>query len=219
MKEANTNRGLWEYFKCPVKGCFVSCGVDKAADYLDSTKRQLHEYYYHLPLDKMRCHCCNPLALTMSHTEKNPGRLFFKCFSRRCPFFQWADRDPWGKNRTWLEADKFIPLFDGRLVKRTLEDVITETPLQRGVRQSIDRHMGPFEGNWHPEDLSPRSRANLDHLVYKDRMGEEPFQGQYSWDEFTPKERFYMEKRGLVPPNQSDLKDMIRDQVEWHMYK
>ena len=73
MREANTNRGHWEYFKCPVKGCFVSCGVDNVVNYLDSAKRQLHEYYYHLPLDKIRCHCCNPLALTMSHTEKTPG--------------------------------------------------------------------------------------------------------------------------------------------------
>ena len=127
----------------------------------------------------------------MSHTEKNPGRLFFKCFSRRCPFFQWADQDPWGKNRTWLEADKFICLFDGRLVRRTYQDVMTETPLQRGVRKSIDQHMGPFEGNWSPE--------------------------------VTPKEQMVLEQRGLAPPNQSGLKDMIRKQVEreveWHMYK
>ena len=139
----------------------------------------------------MRCHCCNPLALSMSHTEKNPGRLFFKCYRRTCPFFQWADQDPRGKNRVWLEADKFICLFDGRVVRRTFEDVLKETPLQRGVRQSIDQHMGPFEGNWSPE--------------------------------VTPKEQMVLERRGLAPPNQSDLKDMIRNQVEreveWHMYK
>ena len=127
----------------------------------------------------------------MSRTDKNPGRLFFNCYRRTCPFFQWADQDPRGQNRAWLEADKFICLFDGRVVKRTLQDVVTETPLQRGVRQSIDRHMGPFEGNWHPE--------------------------------VTPKEQLILEQRGFVPPNQSDLKDMIRNQVEkeveWHMYK
>ena len=121
------------------------------------------------------------------------------------------------------ESDKFICLFDGRLVKRIFQDVLTETPLEKGVRKTIDKHMGPFEGNWNPQDLSPRTRANLDLIVHKDRTGQEPFQGQYLWDEFTPKERLYMEKRGLVPPSQSDLKDMIRDQVEkeveWHMYK
>ena len=123
----------------------------------------------------------------MSHTEKNPGRLFFKCFSRQCPFFQWADQDPWGKNRAWLEADKFIHMFDGRVVSRNYQDVMTETPLQKGVRKSIDRHMGPFEGNWSPE--------------------------------VTPKEQMVLEQRGLAPPNQSDIKNMIRREVEWHMYK
>ena len=97
----------------------------------------------------------------MSHTAKNPGRLFFKCYKRTCPFFQWADQDPWGKNRLWLEEDKFIRLFNGRLVSRTFEDVLKETPLQRGVRQSIDRHMGPFEGNWSPE-VTPKEQMVLE---------------------------------------------------------
>ena len=65
--------------------------------------------------------------------------------------------------------------------------MLTETPLQRGVRKTIDQHMGPFEGNWQPE--------------------------------VTPKEQLVLEQRGLVPPSQSDLKDMIRKEVEWHMYK
>ena len=155
--------------------------------------------------------------MSMSHTEKNPGRLFFKCSRRICPFFQWVDEDPRGKNRAWLEADKFTCLFDGRLVKRSLQDVLFENPLQKGVREIINKHMsdgmGPFEGNWHPEDLSPRTRSSLDLIVNKDRTGQQPFQGQYLWDEFTPKERLYMERRGLaapkeqlVPPNQSDSK-------------
>ena len=117
----------------------------------------------------------------MSRTEKNPGRLFFKCYRRTCPFFQLADQDPRGQNRAWLEADKFICLFDGRVVRCTLQDVVTEPPLQRGVRQSIDQ------------------------------------------PEVTPKEQLILEQRGFVPPNQSDLKDMIHNQVEkeveWHMYK
>ena len=108
-----------------------------------------------------------------------------------CPFFQWVNEDPRGKNRAWLQEDKFICLFDRGLVKRTLQDVLTETPLQKGVRKTIDKYMGPFEGNWQPE--------------------------------VTPKEQLYLEQRGLVTPSQSDLKDMVRNQVEkeieWHMYK
>ena len=80
IRETDTQWGHWEYFKCPVKGCFVSCGSQDVANYLDSAKRQLREYYHRLHLDKMRCHCCNPLAMTMSHSDKNPGRLFFKCY-------------------------------------------------------------------------------------------------------------------------------------------
>ena len=173
----------------------MSCGSQDVAYHLDSAKRQLRPYYYQLPLDKMRCHCCVALSMNMSHTEKNPGRLFFKCSRRICPFFQWVDEDPRGKNRVWLEADKFICLFDGRLVKRSLQDVLCENPLQKGVREIINKHvgdpMGPFEGNWQPD--------------------------------VTPKEQLVLEQRGFVPPSQSDLKDMIQRQVEkeveWHMYK
>ena len=186
----------------------MSCGSQDVANYLDSAKRQLRQYYYQLPQDEMRFHCCNALAMTMSHSEKNSGRLFFKCSRRLCPFFQWVNEDPRVKNRAWLEADKFTCLFDGRLVKRTPLDVLRETPLQRGVRQIIHKHMGqgdrmgPFEGNWHPEDLSPRTRSSLDLIVHKDRTGQQPFQDQYLWDEFTPKERLYMEKRGLAAPKE-----------------
>ena len=125
--------------------------------------------------------------MTMSHSEKNPGRLFFRCYRRLCPFFQWVDQDPRGQNRGWLEADKFICLFDGRVVKRIFQDALTETPLQNGVRKTIHQRMGPFEGNWSPE--------------------------------VTPREQLILEQRGLVPPSQSDLKDMICKEVEWHMYK
>ena len=119
-----------------------------------------------------------------------------------CPFFQWVDQDSRGQNRVWLEADKFICLFDGRLVRRTFQDVLTETPLEKGVRKTIGQHMGPFEGNWNPQDLSTKTRSSLDLIVHKDRTGQEPFQDQYLWDEFTPKERLYMERRGLAAPTQ-----------------
>ena len=68
------------------------------------------------------------------------------------------------------------------MVKRTFQDVLTETPLQKGVRKTIDKYLGPFEGNWQPE--------------------------------VTPKEQLYLEKRGMVTPSQSDLKEMVCNQVE-----
>ena len=49
-----------------------------------------------------------------------------------------------------------------------------------------------------------------------------PFEGNWQPD-VTPKEQLGLEQRGLAPPSQSDLKNMIHDQVEnvveWHMYK
>ena len=77
-----------------------------------------------------------PLGHDHVPLRKNPGRLFFRCCRRLCPFFQWVNEDPRGKDRVWLEEDKFICLFDGRLVKCTFQDVLTETPLQKGVRRT-----------------------------------------------------------------------------------
>jgi len=94
-RQTDTQYGRWEYYKCPVQGCFVCCGVDQGVDidddphkkdkvqyYLDSAQRQLHEFYHRLPLDNMKCFCDRPLIMTLSHSEKNPGRLFLKCSKR-----------------------------------------------------------------------------------------------------------------------------------------
>ena len=71
--------------------CFVFCGVECVEYYVHSTKRQLHEFYLENILDKMQCYCERPLIMSQSRSEKNPGRLFFKCPKRNCTFFQWAD--------------------------------------------------------------------------------------------------------------------------------
>ena len=107
----------------------------------------------------------------MSNSERNPGRLFFKCAKRQCDFFQWADEYPRGHTRRWLEGEMFMTLFNGQVVKRKPQDVLWETPLQKGIRESIDKHMtdttpkerfilekrgmGPYEGNWHPDEANP----------------------------------------------------------------
>ena len=45
----------------------------------------------------------------MSHSDRNPGRLFLKCPTRYCDFFQWVDTPPQGKTRAHLE----IPSREG----------------------------------------------------------------------------------------------------------
>ena len=78
-KKTVTQYGEWEYYRCPVDRCFVSCGVDRVEHYIDSAKRQLHQFYLENELDKMQCYCERPLRMTQSQSEKNPGRLFFIC--------------------------------------------------------------------------------------------------------------------------------------------
>jgi len=123
-RQADTQYGPWEYYKCPVQGCFVCCGADDRIHapgekdnvqyYLDCVQGQLHEFYYRLPLDNMKCFCERPLIMTLSRSEKNPGRLFLKCSKRWCDFFQWVNEVPWGKNRLWLKEGKMLlPLQQG----------------------------------------------------------------------------------------------------------
>ena len=173
-READTQWGHWEYFKCPVRGCFVCCGAHQVDTYLPAVADQLQDFFRQLPLTKMKCFCSNTPNLTLSNSERNPGRLFFKCVKRECDFFQWANEDPWGDRKRWLEGEKFMTLFSGQVVKRKPQDVLWETPLRKGVREIVDKHMswcvppdttpkervvpekegmGPYEGNWHPDDM------------------------------------------------------------------
>ena len=132
----------------------------------------------------------------MSNSEKNPGRLFFKCSKRECDFFQWADERPKGKTRLWLEGEKFITLFDGRVLKRKPQDVLFETPLQKGVREIIDKHMLP-------PDTTPKER------LYLKKRGLGPY--EVNWH---PQD---------AAINPTDLKQLVRNEVEkeveWHLYK
>ena len=134
----------------------------------------------------MKCYCSNNLNLCLSNSQRNPGRLFFKCAKRQCDFFQWADEYPRGHIRLWLEGEKFITLSKGRVVKRKPQNVLFETPLQKGVRESIDKYMidttprerlylkkrglatptpsdlDPFEGNWESKNLVKNQRGMVD---------------------------------------------------------
>ena len=105
-KETNTQYGHWEYYKCPVRNCFVSCGVDNVEYYLESAKCQLHSFYLAKPMHVMKCYCHRPLIMSKSQSEKNPGRLYLKCPKRWCDFFQWVNQEPRGKTKAWLEGSR-----------------------------------------------------------------------------------------------------------------
>jgi len=177
--ETTTAYGRWSYYKCPVPECFACAGVDNIQCYVTSGQRMLNDYYVQLPVEKMKCYCQRPLIMSMSRSEKNPGKFYFRCAKRQCDLFQWADEYPQSKVRFWLEEGRKVWLEPHSL-------------------QPSAEALGPFEGNWDRPDLSPRTKFNLDRLLRENTP--QQFHDQYLYDEFTPKERLYLERRGLPPP-------------------
>ncbi|GMP68621.1 hypothetical protein CsSME_00028175 [Camellia sinensis var. sinensis] len=41
-------------------------------------------------LQNRRCNCGKQAAVFISESEKNPGRLYFKCADRMCEYFGWG---------------------------------------------------------------------------------------------------------------------------------
>ena len=190
-READTQWGHWEYLKCPVRGCFICCGAHQVDTYLPAVADHPRDFFRQLPLTKMKCFCSNTPNLTMSNSERNPGRLFFKCVKRECDFFQWANEDPWGDRKRWLEGEKFMTLFSGQVVKRKPQDVLWETPLQKGVREIIDKHMAP------PPDTTPQGihlpQGNKDEYRWRRTPQDN------NWSTTLVKERVDPQKEGMGP--------------------
>ena len=88
-------------------------------------------------------------------------------------------------------------MFDGRIVKRKPQDVLFETPLQKGVREIVDKHMGP-------PDTTPKER------LYLEKRGLGPYEGNWHPDEV--KQLPHMKKLEDV-----NLQDLVRKEVEWHL--
>ena len=103
-RESQTDYGQWEYYKCPFQDCFVCCAVDNADYYLQSARSQIIPYYIRMPLDRMKCYCDRHVYMSMSQSDKNPGRLYLKCPKRHCEFFQWVDTPPHRKIRAHWES-------------------------------------------------------------------------------------------------------------------
>ena len=89
----------------------MSCGTKdecRFGDYIRNVANDLNPVYRQdgaaseIPFTNMECWCCQSLLLCMSKSEKNPDRLYFKCRTNDCRFFQWADEKPRGKVWKWL---------------------------------------------------------------------------------------------------------------------
>ena len=72
------------------------------------------------------CECGAPCVQRTSSTEKNPGRLFHRCGSGRCDFFQWAD--DCGGARAGGDALEGTPLCDCGVSSRRLQSRTSENP-------------------------------------------------------------------------------------------
>ena len=90
----------YEYYRCPevrfFTKCYVTCAAKELHEYLPSVQTQTHPCYRNIDPARFRCHCNKSLVLTISRSQKNPGRLYLKCQKRNCKFFQWIDEPPRG---------------------------------------------------------------------------------------------------------------------------
>ena len=191
------------------------CGVYNVDYYLQSARRQIDPYYVRIPLDRIKCYCDRHLYMSMSNSHKNPGRLYLKCPKRYCDFFQWVDTPPRGKTRAHLESPSregyprpphlFQPQpreelqrVDKLCKKRSREFQDQERRYSEKLRN------GTFEERErervYKKELK-RSGGMVNDSMERRRYGLDPplgpFEGNWDQAEFTPKERVYLEQRGL----------------------
>ena len=209
-RESHTDYGQWEYYKCPFQDCFVCCGVDNVDYYLQSARSQIEPYYTRMPLDKMKCYCDRHLYMSMSHSDKNPGRLYLKCPKRYCDFFQWVDTPPRGKTRAHLESPRregyprppqlFRPQPREELQRvnklclerrnrfqdqdRKYAEQLKHGTLEERERERVYQEELKQSGGW-VNDGMERRRYGLDPPLG-------PFEGNWDQAEYTPKERLYI---------------------------
>ena len=91
--------------------------------------------------------------MSMSNSDRNPGRLYLKCPKRYCDFSQWVDTPPCGKTRAHLES----PSREGYPRPPHLFQPPPREPHH-------ECSVGPFEVNWSPE-------FTLKERVYLEQRG------------------------------------------------
>ena len=101
FKTIDTSTGTWSYYRCPASDCFAICGEDEVNRYIAEYQNQVHEYWKTSEDEYNQCYCGYPFILKISKSEKNPGRMYFKCKKNRCDLFLWADMKPSSKYDQW----------------------------------------------------------------------------------------------------------------------
>ena len=86
--------------------------VHEVGDYLRRVERQTHPCYKDIDPARFRCDCDLSLVLATSHSVNNPERLFLKCPTRSCKFFQWINQPPRGLAKNILiDKDRIAELY------------------------------------------------------------------------------------------------------------
>ena len=114
VEQANGN--IWKYYRCPTSNwdtkCYVTCPVDEVGDYLRRVERQTHPCYKDIDPARFRCDCDLSLVLATSHSVNNPDRLYLKCPTHSCKFFQWINQPPRGLAKNILiDKDRIAELY------------------------------------------------------------------------------------------------------------
>lgn len=79
-----------QYIRCKTAGCGFFTSTNELHNYLIVVDEKLLPDYkfYEVPM----CDHLMPATLSVSKSEKNPGRPYFKCGQREhCDYFQWGD--------------------------------------------------------------------------------------------------------------------------------
>ena len=84
---------------CPL----FACALDMLP-YISAVKSQLHAELKQ-KWNNLVCCCSRSMTLSVSKSEKSPGRLYLRCNNNQCKFFQWADVPLTQKNRDWIEGN------------------------------------------------------------------------------------------------------------------
>ena len=158
LLEHRTSDSGFNYMKCPAEyPCAFIASQQEVHQYLQAVEKQ---WYLQLVIntDKMRikwpkmlCYCDKPSTLKQSKTEKNPGRMYFSCRSRTCPYIQWLDT-PWKHKILVFTLEKLnpppkhsrYPGFEARLVayqpKKKKERGAISTSLEQAEWKVVREH-------------------------------------------------------------------------------
>ena len=114
LLEYRTSDNGFNYVKCPEYPCAFIASQQELNQYLQAVEKQRHPQLVinidkmHSEWPKMLCYCDKPSTLKQSKSEKNPGRMYFSCRSRTCPYFQWLNT-PWNHKILAFTLEKLNP--------------------------------------------------------------------------------------------------------------